>query len=162
MIYRLCRKTFTGNGVHSGYSRTTNNFDYAETDDLKRMKDSEILQEDEVRKPGYGKVTNGAAHSAIIGGMVGGSLGLANLARKWDKLDEAARSTHLKKAGKWAALGAGAAAIYGAYKGSQERQKDVDRAEKYNNRLRYAQRKAARRERSDFKANMSQRDGYSY
>lgn len=162
MIFKIKRKTFSGNGIHSGYSRTTNNYDYSESDNLKKMKDSDILQEDEIREPGFGKVTRGAVNAGLVGGAVGGVLSLGNLARRWDNLDEAARSSHFKRAGKWAALGAAGTALYGAYKGSQERQKDVDRARKYNNRLRYAQRRAAKREREDFKANMNQRDGYSY
>ena len=151
---RFDDKYSTGNGRHSGYSRTTNNFDYSETDDLKRMKDSEILAEDEIKRPGIGKILDGGLKGAVGAGVLGAGASALLGSGTW--------KDRLKGSGKGALIGAGIGALLGGLRGAQKRNRDVERADKYNERLRYAQRKAAKRERSDFKSNMSQRDGYSY
>ena len=47
--------------------------------------------------------------------------------------------------------------------GALRRKGKADKENKfYNNRLEYAQRQALRREHADWKANMTQREGYSY
>ena len=45
---------------------------------------------------------------------------------------------------------------------SARRSKEQADNEFYNRRLEYAQRQAKRREKADWKSNMTQRDGYSY
>mgnify|MGYP000096001131 CR=1 FL=1 len=44
----------------------------------------------------------------------------------------------------------------------RNRNKQAENNEWYNKRLNYAQRQARRREKQDWKTNMTQRDGYSY
>ena len=61
-------------------------------------------------------------------------------------------------AGKGALAGAAIGTAVGLYRRGRERSAN----EFYNRRLDYAQRQARRREKADWKANMTQRDGYSY
>ena len=119
---------------------------YDETDNLKRMNDADILAEEKKKKPGYGNVLTKAATGAAIGALAGGALGL----RKGGTV------TRGMKTG--AVLG-GIAMGLGAV---NKRDKEVDNVNFYNKRLDYAQRQAKRRESKDWKANMTQREGYSY
>lgn len=138
-------------------------FNYDETDALKRMKDSEILSEQQKQKPGYGGVARAVGSAAIAGGAAGLALGAGSHIFKNRKAGVDAMANGLgKKMGKWGKWGAiGAAAVAGA-NALSKRSEEVENVNKYNNRLNYAQRKAASRERADWKANMTQRDGYSY
>lgn len=129
---------------------------YDDTDALKRMKDSDILSE-EKRKSlspvgvGTMAVTGGAALGAT------GALGNALLRKKGGYFNN--MGARLKAGGKKGAI-IGAAAGLGAgliMRGNQNKKNEF-----YNNRLEYAQRQAARREKKDWKNNMVNREEYSY
>ena len=129
--YILKRKTFTK---------------YDETDNLKRMKDSDILAEEKKKSPGYKSVLRDAALGVAGGAVLGGALGL----RKGGNFRRG-----LKTGAVLGGLAMGAA-------GLRKKNKEDEERDFYNRRLEYAQRHARRRERIDWKANMTQRDGYSY
>lgn len=120
-----------------------------ETDNLKRMKDSDILAEQK-KTVSSGNVWRGAAGGAIAGAGIGSVLGGA-LAK--------GNSAGFIKGGKYGALAGGILAGAAAMKANKQQAKEN---QFYNNRLEYAQRQARRRERKDWKTNMTQRDGYSY
>jgi len=125
---------------------------YDDTDNLKRMKDSDILAEQHKKPATTGtQVATGALAGA-------GLVGAGGLVRGFIK----GKGNRLATAGKLGKRGAiiGAAIGTGAmlYKRGKEKQEN----EFYNRRLDYAQRQALRREKADWKANMTQRDGYSY
>lgn len=120
---------------------------YDETDNLKRMKDSDILAEEKKKSPGYGSVLRDAALGATAGAALGGIIGTSKKG-----------STFGGGAKKGAILGG---LIMGAA-GLRKKNKEDEERDFYNRRLEYAQRHAKRRERMDWKANMTQRDGYSY
>jgi len=130
--YILKRKTFTK---------------YDETDNLKRMKDSDILAEEKKKSPGYRGVLRDAALGTAAGAALGGTLGA------------------LSKKGTVGG-GAKAGAIIGGLAmtaaGLKKKHASDEENEFYNRRLEYAKRHARRRERIDWKTNMTQRDGYSY
>jgi hypothetical protein len=125
-----------------------------ETDNLKRAKDSDILAEEKKKTPGLsapimagvGGAITGAATGAVAGGILGGikKKGILN---------------GLKKGSKWGAVIGGTALAAGALK---KRNKEKSEVQFYNDRLAYAKRQAERRERRDWKENMTQREGYSY
>lgn len=133
-MYILRRKTFTK---------------YDETDNLKRLKDSDILAEKKRRTTNYGSIAGSAIVGSGLGAAAGGALGkfgkVAGLGGR--------RGAALGALG-GAAIGAGASYLAGRKKARENRE--------YNNRLRYAQRQALRRERKDWVTNMTQRDGYTY
>ena len=137
-IYRLLRKTFS---------------QWDEADNLKKMKDSQILAEDK-KRVGYRKVGKGAGYGAAIGGtlgtVAGGALSLAtSKGRNWK--------------GALAGIpGAFVGAGIGGTIGAARRQKEADEAAFYNRRLKQAKKQALRREQMDWRSNISQRDGYSY
>lgn len=120
---------------------------YDETDNLKRMKDSDILAEEKKKTPGYGGVLRDAILGAGAGAAAGGAIGLA-------------------KKGATFKGGATTGAILGGLimgtSGLKKRNREKENQEFYNDRLEYAQRHAKRREKIDWKSNMTQRDGYSY
>ena len=130
--YILKRKTFTK---------------YDETDALKRMKDSDILAEEEKPSSGYGSVLRDAGVGVVGGAVLGGAIGGL---RKGGTF-----KTGLKNGAVLGGLAMGAVGL------NKKRKEDADR-EFYNRRLRYAKRQATRREKIDWKSNMTQRDGYSY
>lgn len=136
--YRLKRKSFTK---------------YDETDTLKRMKDSDILAEKKKELPGYGDTVSKSLGGAALGASVGAAGGLVSGLGKGNALARA------NKLGKLGAIGG--AAILGGM-ALKERNKQADDNSFYNKRLAYAQRQAVRREKKDWKSNMTQRDGYSY
>ena len=127
-----------------------------ETDNLKRAKDSDILAEEKKRLPGYGGPimagVSGALTGAAVGATTGGIMGLT-------KKGKGNFVKGLKKGGKWGAILGGTALAAGALK---KRNKDREDIQFYNNRLAYAKRQAERRERRDWKENMTGREGYSY
>ena len=131
---------------------------YDETDALKRMKDSDILAEQKKSSPGYGGVLSSAASGAIIGGTAGLAAGaMKGLGTKGARI--ASAGAKAAKYGKWGAVlggvGMGVAAM-------NKRNKQAEETNFYNKRLKYAQRQAQRREKADWKSNMTQREGYSF
>ena len=128
-----------------------------ETDNLKRMKDSDILAEKKKTGPGYGSVLSSTAGGALAGATIGATaLGIKHGIK--NKSFEGALKG-LKRGGKWGAIIGGAALAAGALK----RKNKADKENKfYNDRLEYAQRQALRREHADWSSNMLQREGYSY
>lgn len=164
-IYIFKRKTFTR---------------YDDTDNLKRMKDSDILAEKK-RTPDVSAGTVGAAAGAgalagaaigVIPGAIRGGNKFRNAVARVDAGSTSRKLTNIVDAGKWSSVkrgiggGAKAGALIGgailagsAIKKRNQAKKD---ASFYNDRLEYAQRQAIRREKADWKANMTQRDGYSY
>lgn len=140
--YRLKRKI---------YSR------YDDTDNLKKMKDSDILAEKK-KKPDTSPAhyVAGGLGAGLAGAGVGAAVGLARgkghvfKASRWAKVGKTGRAGLL--------IGAGIGVASVASKRSKERANNSF----YNDRLEYAQRQAKRRERADWKANMTQREGYSY
>ena len=129
-----------------------------DTDNLKRMKDSDILAEQKKKQPGYGGVAQGSIGGAIVGGTAGAAAGLASgLANKGARVSiDGARASKLGK------LGAVGGALLMGGKALKDRNDQAQENNFYNKRLAYAQRQAIRREKKDWKSNMTQRDGYSY
>lgn len=128
-----------------------------ETDNLKRMKDSDILAEKKRKTAFAGPTLRSATTGAAVLGTAGSILGAV-----------AGKGT-----GNWArrrlsgfAGGAKTGAILGAIGGGlyaqAQRKKEAEDNAFYNKRLAYAQKQAKRREKADWKTNMTQRDGYSY
>lgn len=131
-----------------------------ETDNLKRMKDSDILAEKE-RTVGYGSTVKAAAGGAAAGlgagAIIGGTKGLVKPTQGMSRLASAGKGL---KGGALAGVAIGgtiAAAI-----AHNKNKKQQEENQFYNQRLAYAKRQALRRERKDWKTNMTQRDGYSY
>lgn len=131
---------------------------YDDTDNLKRMKDSDILAEQKKTAPGYGSTVSGALGGAAVGGIAGAAAGgLGGFMNKGARLATAgSRAASLGK------LGAVAGALYMGGKALKKRDEQAQDNNFYNKRLSYAQRQAVRREKKDWKSNMTQRDGYSY
>ena len=141
-IYTLKRKTFTK---------------YDDTDNLKRMKDSDILAE----KKKQPSITGAHMATAGLGGaLAGGAIGsVVGIGKGTGSVLKASRWAKVPKAGKAGLIvGAGVGLAATASKRSKEKAENSW----YNRRLEYAQRQAKRREKADWKANMTQRDGYSY
>ena len=128
---------------------------YDDTDSLKRMKDSDILAQKKKKAPGIGSTitatATGAAAGLGLGSVIGGAKGLA---KTGPGLLKGATS-----GGKYGALVGGVTA--GLYALNQ-RNKQAKENQFYNNRLEYAQRQAKRREKIDWRNNMTQREGYTY
>ena len=129
-----------------------------DTDNLKRMKDSDILAEQKKKQPGYENVVSGSLGGATVGGVAGAAAGLASsLGKKGARVATAgARASKLGK------LGAVGGALLMGGKALKDRNDQAQENNFYNKRLAYAQRQAVRREKKDWKSNMTQRDGYSY
>ena len=119
-----------------------------QTDQLKQMKDSDILAEKKRSNTSLNVDTlKKTALGAGVGAMAGGVLG------------------SLKKGGTFAG-GARKGAILaglgtGLVSAIQNRQQKKEN-NFYNDRLKYAQKQALRREKKDWKNNMTNRDGYTY
>jgi len=129
-----------------------------ETDNLKRMKDADILAEQKKKQPGYDGVVKSSLGGAIVGGAAGAAAGgISGLGKKGARLATAeARASKLGK------LGAVGGILLMGGKALKERDDQAQDNNFYNKRLAYAQRQAMRREKKDWKTNMTQRDGYSY
>lgn len=129
-----------------------------DTDNLKRMKDSDILAEEKKKQPGYGSVMSGSVGGAAVGGITGAVAGgLSGLGKKGARIATAgSRASNLGK------LGAVGGALLMGGKALKDRNDQAQDNNFYNKRLAYAQRQAIRREKKDWKSNMTQRDGYSY
>ena len=146
----FCRKTFTK---------------WDQTDNIKRMKDSDILAEKERSAYNLGDAASSAVTGALVGGTLAAGLGgTINTGRVITKgitkpgvLAEAGKS--VMRYGKRGAMIGGAVGLGHYFL------KNKDKAEEnrfYNRRLRYAKEQAERREARDWRTNNTQRDGYSY
>jgi hypothetical protein len=135
--YILKRKTFTR---------------YDETDNLKRMKDSDILAEEKKRANGSGfkSVLRDTAVGIGTGAAIGAVAGLLGKKPTMNRFKSKAKT------------GAILGGIIMGTAGIRKKNKEDEDRDFYNRRLEYAQRHARRREAIDWKANMTQRDGYSY
>lgn len=130
---------------------------YDETDSLKRMKDSDILAQQKKQAPGFGNVAQSAAGGAVagaaalgVGKAISNTMNGGGFKGAWNGF---------KSGGKMGAvLGGIGAGMYALHKRNQQ----VENNSFYNNRLEYAQKQAKRREKIDWRNNMTQRDGYSY
>lgn len=144
---------------------------YDDADNLKRMKDSDILAEKPKSAPGFANT----AGATLGGAAIGGTLGAIGGAFKKNTIANGSNAASVGVAGgSKAAPGFFKRMYKGGKKGMilgglvaggialHNRNKQVEENEWYNNRLEYAQRQARRREKKDWKTNMSQRDGYSY
>lgn len=130
---------------------------YDDTDNLKKMKDSDILAEKK-KKP----ETSSARYisSGLSAGLAGAGLGAAvGIARGKGHIFKGSRWA---KAPKHGAVGLAAGAGLGLLSVASKRSKERADNAFYNDRLEYAQRQARRREKADWKSNMTQREGYSY
>lgn len=127
---------------------------YDDTDNLKRMKDSDILAEKPKQAPGYGSVAGAALGGAALGGTVGAVAGAFGKNKAGHSL--------LGRMGKGGKTGLVVGGLLAGGMALRNRNKQAENNEWYNKRLNYAQRQARRREKQDWKTNMTQRDGYSY
>ena len=128
---------------------------YDMTDNLKRMKDSDILAEKERHTESKIPAVTKTAAAATAGGLALGTLGAARgLFKKGGSMAKG-----FKRGGIAGAIIGGG--IVGT-KALNDYSKEKEQNEFYNNRLRYAQTQARRREIKDWKTNMTQRDGYSF
>lgn len=135
-----------------------------ETDRLKAMKDSDILAEKSRSTTSAGSMIRSGVAGAALGGLTAGGVGAALALR--------GGTAAAGVGGKLAAAGAGArpAGLAGAAVGAGigatiswlKNRKKNEENRFYNQRLAYAKRQALRRERKDWKTNMTQRDGYTY
>ena len=118
-----------------------------ETDQLKKMRDSDILAEQKRKNPS--RISGG-----LKGGAIGGTLGAI-----------AGGIAGIKKGNIVGGMKKGAmagTAIGGVTGGMFIGNKQRSENNFYNNRLEYAQRQALRREKKDWKNNMTNREGYTY
>lgn len=118
-----------------------------DTDRLKQMKDSDILAEK--KKSGPSRISGafkGAGIGSTLGAVAGGIMGVKS-------------GNVLGGMKRGAKIGGTVGAIGGATMiGNKQRSE----AEFYNDRLEYAKRQALRREKKDWKTNMTGREGYTY
>lgn len=135
---------------------------FDDTDRLKQMKDSDILAEKRKKAPGYGQALGAAAGGVAVGGGIGALAGgiSGGVAAKKGFLNKAAGALKGAKG-----MGKTGMLIGGAIAGGvalHKRSKQARDNQFYNDRLEYAQRQAQRRERKDWKQNMTQREDYTY
>lgn len=143
-----------------------------DTDNLKRAKDSDILAEEKKRGPGIGGPLTSAAQGAVIGvgagAVTGGILkGIGNRKAitstvKSGVANPALTRSLLRGIKHTGIAGAVIGTTIGLGKGLKKYREKKQDVNFYNKRLGYAQRQALRRERADWKQNMTQREGYSY
>lgn len=138
-----------------------------ESDNLKRMRDSDILAAPKRRNRGwFGRIVGNTVRNAGIGAAVGAGLNLASSMIKGYRggggFNGALKNVNMAGLVKGAKLGAGLGGAYGAYQQVNRENQASNQNSMYNARLGYAKRQAARRERADWKNNMTQREGYSY
>lgn len=131
---------------------------FDDTDRLKQMRDSDILAEKKKTGPGFGQVAGTTASGAIAAGtagaVIGGATGLFKKGGGFKAAGAAARG-----------MGARGLAVGGVLAGAyalRKRSKAAKDNKFYNDRLEYAQRQAMRREKKDWKNNMTQRESYTY
>ena len=125
-----------------------------DTDALKKMRDSDILAER--KKSGtLGDTATKMGLGAAVGGTVGSVIGgVAGLKKGGKGFIKGAKGGAIA-----GSLLAGGAAGTAAAIGNSKKQSDINF---YNRRLEYAKRQAGRREKADWKSNMTQREGYTY
>lgn len=145
--------------------RTKNFTKWDDTDNLKRAKDSDILAEEEKKKPGIGKIVNAAGAGAITG-AAGGAVGhlAARITKRVGKGEAKRIAEKLVKRGgkKNIKLAAALTASTLAIGATNKRQKEVEEINHYNKRLRYAKKQAQRREERNWVNNMTnEREEYS-
>lgn len=148
--YNLKRKLFTR---------------WDETDRLKQMTDSDILAEKKKKQNiGSNIVDTGmaAGKTALTGLGVGAGIGAASGFLGKASGFGSRMSGVGKGMMKWGKRGAIAGAVIGAGSMIGKQMKKANDNEFYNDRLEYAQNQARRREKKDWKQNMTQRDGYTY
>lgn len=118
-----------------------------ETDQLKQMRDSDILAEQKRKNPSrLGGALKGAGVGSIVGAAAGGLMGIK-------------KGNIIGGIREGATLGGVLGGVGGATMiGNKQRSENNF----YNDRLEYAQRQALRRERKDWKQNMTNREGYTY
>lgn len=134
-----------------------------ETDNLKRMKDSDILAEKQKKTTDYGAIARGAAAGTVAAGTAGAVYGAGKGIFNPGSVGAAGRMSGLGKGmAKYGKLGLAGGALVGAGIAYAKGRKQAKENEFYNDRLQYAQKQALRREKKDWKTNMTQRDGYSY
>ena len=121
-----------------------------DTDSLKKMRDSDILAEKE-KKGTHGDTALKTAAGLASGGLLGSVLGSILGVRRGFK----GIARGFKVGGRRGAILAGTLAALS----NSKKQSEVDF---YNERLRYAKRQALRREKADWKSNMTGREGYTY
>lgn len=135
---------------------------YDDVDVLRRSKDSDILDEKERERPGYGKAILSGLSGALVGagtGAAAAGLGGAIKGGKGNRMTGMAKANYKGSAITGAIIG-GLTGLTGGLKKRHREQEDIDF---YNSRLRYAKHKAKRRERKDWKHNMNEgREEYSY
>lgn len=137
---------------------------YDDTDNLKRLNDADILAERKKSAPGWGSVISQTLGGALMGATAAaGYKGIKGLAEGQSTKDilSSIRGTN-GKGGLTLGRGALLGGLFMGIKALNNRNKVARANEYYNDRLAYAQRQALRRERQDFRANMTRRDGYSY
>ena len=129
---------------------------YDDTDALKRMKDSDILSEKRKQSLSTGNIARMTVAGAAGLGAVGA---IGNSVLRKSNGYFRGMGGRLVKGGKAGALVGAAAGIGGGLliKNRQEKNNAF-----YNDRLAYAQEQAKRREKKDWKNNMTNREGYSY
>ena len=137
---------------------------YDATDQIKQMKDSDILAEKEkhqdisqVATSTAGTALKGAAVGAGAAGAYGVLKGVKGTQGFMNKVAAGAKS-----GGKLAKTGAIIGGGLGAVKALANVNKTANDNAWYNTRLREAKAKSARRERKDWKNNVNNRDGYTY
>ena len=159
--------TLLNSAYTSGYLKAQKEFTkWDETDNLKRAKDSDILAEEEKKKPGVGRIVS----AGVAGGATGAAAGVgahvtSKIIRKHGKGEAKNIASKIAKRGgkKNVLLAAGLGAATLAAGATNKRHKEVEEVNHYNRRLKYAKRQALRRESKDWRNNMTNgREEYSY
>lgn len=137
---------------------------YDETDRLKEMKDSDILAERKKKTGGWGNVVGNTISGGALGGAAGATLGAGVVGGMAIRNRSAASlGKNLLNASKKAGIaGAVAGGVLAGGLALRKRNKNARDNKFYNDRLEYAQRQAQRRERKNWKQNMTQREDYTY
>lgn len=138
---------------------------YDETDNLKRMKDSDILAlEPKKLSPETSagrRGINGAMEGAVLGGITGGAIGALSEGIGKKSMDAAWKGA--QSGGKRGLIiGAATLGLLKALSAQKRGENEEIDNRFYNNRLKYAQKMARRREQADWIANINNRDGYSF
>lgn len=135
-----------------------------ETDNLKQMKDSDILSQQKHKQSlgqtGTTIIGDTLKGAAIGGGLMAGAGLLKGASGKTGLVNKMAGAG--KSAAKLGKVGLISGAVIGAAKAANSINNQANENSFYNDRLKYAQRQAKRRERKDWKNNMTNRDGYTY